>query len=1022
VIVSLHDAARRRLARLRGEDAGDDAGFAMIFVLVITMLITIGVSSALVITASNVVPAKHSQDDVAALAAAQAGLDDYVAYLNANCATFNSQACPSINGTSVSATVNGTDNAGTETYVRTVLNPSTYLTNGFLRVKSTGRSQSSSKTLVADLAGLPNVLRFAYMSKYETLASTFVNSYYPARTVAITKSASATAANTASPALSTGSSVGWSAPSGTDICDKLWYDDTSNPTDATEANAAGADLDPAYQNPGRGTVKTSYRTGLPIGADWSQSSTPGSTNPTLYQPCEVNFTSGMTFTGPVYSRDAVYLSYGTSGGAGPTFIVPAAETLPPVSTGWATTSFPSAVPGQLYRQFPYILGAPSISSTLASTNNTVQTSAYDLQLPTDVVDAAGSATCTYTGPTRIVVTGATATIISPLTTATGSACYTNTASGYSSPISATGVTSAQVPISSTTIYVQNKGTGATTVKGSAANPIISLSTPASSTTAVAGTPTVTATDAGYTPSTTDLVAPSGHTDGAWTPRWPSYSLLSDLNAHTPTCSGITGVTGSLTSSADLQFFNCNVPHSGYADSYSYVKAALKSALAVSPSSYTTPTTLAALANSLVGVKADGTLVGDTSDWNQGVTATDTVGYPTYSSSESHRYNVTAVTDAATTDGCDPTATTTTTGTPTPVARPTSDKFLSTATTGYTTPTTQTSTSCMTATVRLQIGMKNSADNSNPNSCNQNNCGWGDGTTLGGHFSQFRVTAKVVTPSTTSNTTSTVVAFPDSQDATQYSTWDGSKTNAPGDLYVEGTGITSKLSLVAQNDVVVTGPLTTATVPANAPAQTNTLGENTWVSGGAVSLVAKNNVRLYHPVSCADTASTATTLGYCPNDITGIYSTGLESNGTLAATHPAMQYCNMTTGYSANTGNTTNCPTVIATGTGAVTDVNAAVFALNGSLMTDNYNRGVPMLNASGNPITTTVLGGIYQLHRGATGQQWESQAADTTRASSGYILQNTYFAMDSAGLPYVPALKSGKSNRSWNIVSVSAGS
>jgi hypothetical protein len=114
--------------------------------------------------------------------------------------------------------------------------------------------------------------------------------------------------------------------------------------------------------------------------------------------------------------------------------------------------------------------------------------------------------------------------------------------------------------------------------------------------------------------------------------------------------------------------------------------------------------------------------------------------------------------------------------------------------------------------------------------------------------------------------------------------------------------------------------------------------------------------------------------------------------------------------------------VIATGTGAVTGVNAAVFALNGSLMTDNYNRGVPMLNASGNPITTTVLGGIYQLHRGATGQQWDAQAADTTRASSGYILQNTYLAMDNAGLPYVPALKSGKSNRSWNIVSVSAGS
>jgi hypothetical protein len=83
-------------------------------------------------------------------------------------------------------------------------------------------------------------------------------------------------------------------------------------------------------------------------------------------------------------------------------------------------------------------------------------------------------------------------------------------------------------------------------------------------------------------------------------------------------------------------------------------------------------------------------------------------------------------------------------------------------------------------------------------------------------------------------------------------------------------------------------------------------------------------------------------------------------------------------------------------------------------MTDNHNRGLPMGNS-------TVLGGIYQLHRGATGQQWETQTSATTRAYSGYQLQDSYLAMDGAGLPYVPALKSGKSDRSWNIVSFSAG-
>jgi hypothetical protein len=98
----------------------------------------------------------------------------------------------------------------------------------------------------------------------------------------------------------------------------------------------------------------------------------------------------------------------------------------------------------------------------------------------------------------------------------------------------------------------------------------------------------------------------------------------------------------------------------------------------------------------------------------------------------------------------------------------------------------------------------------------------------------------------------------------------------------------------------------------------------------------------------------------------------------------------------------------------VSEIDAAVFALTGSLMTDNFNRGLPMGSS-------TVVGGIYQLHRGGTGQQWEIANSDTSRAYSGYKLQDQYLAMQSAGLPYVPALKSGSSYRSWNIVSVSAG-
>ena len=43
---------------------------------------------------------------------------------------------------------------------------------------------------------------------------------------------------------------------------------------------------------------------------------------------------------------------------------------------------------------------------------------------------------------------------------------------------------------------------------------------------------------------------------------------------------------------------------------------------------------------------------------------------------------------------------------------------------------------------------------------------------------------------------------------------------------------------------------------------------------AVDIVAGDNVRNYHPVKCVDQTAadiTATDAGWCPNDITGLYT-------------------------------------------------------------------------------------------------------------------------------------------------------
>ena len=68
-----------RFARRRG-----DRGFAMIMVIGSMAVLTIFVTGALTFAMTNIKPARHDQDWQAALAAAQAGVDDYMRHLEDN--------------------------------------------------------------------------------------------------------------------------------------------------------------------------------------------------------------------------------------------------------------------------------------------------------------------------------------------------------------------------------------------------------------------------------------------------------------------------------------------------------------------------------------------------------------------------------------------------------------------------------------------------------------------------------------------------------------------------------------------------------------------------------------------------------------------------------------------------------------------------------------------------------------------------------------------------------------------------
>ncbi len=683
-MIRLERATRGRLDAVRKTGRGE-SGYALLLVMFVTVLVLIGTASMLTVTISNIAPARHSQDSDAATAAAEAGIQDYVAHLNAYCLSYSIQTCPwltSQQSTAITATI------GTESYSAAAQSWHDYLTanGGTLRITSTGTSPTGttkqvSKTLVADISSTPSPLSFNYFSDYETLGKTFLDNYYGARTITISDSTEADAAGVPS-----GTKVVWSGTGLTsagysdDVCEKLYYDDASN---------AGT--------LGRYTVEQN-RPSLDSGTDFAENgstATPtqqlvgASTAVTRYAPCEVTFSKGMTFTGPVYSHDALYLSNGEWGStSGPAFHLPAAETrFPAASTAWQTTSSPAAPSATgAYRSYPLVGGQPA--------EGLVKSSPFDLSLPTA---ASPTATCTYTGPTRITLSGSTATVSSPLTAAGAGACYTSTGSG-------TGVVSAKVPVDITTINVQNAATG---------------------------------------------------------------------------------------QAASLSFPG------------------------------------------------------------------------------------------------------------------------------------------------LTVGANN--------------------------------------------------------DVTSYS-------QSKGDIYLEGTLSSGRLSLVSSDDVIVTGD-----VKATHTSAVDSYGEPGWKSGAAIDIVGTNNVRIYHPVKCKSGSASGS---WCPNDITGLYTTTQASavvndDGSLKNAHPALQYCNLISGSADCSNDQTS-----------TTTIEAAVFALNGSLYADNYDRG----RAMG---TLQITGGLYENHRGATGKQWEIPTSSSTRHNSGYKMQITYLNYQTAGLGYVPSLRTGNPNNPWQVVSVS---
>jgi len=102
------------MIRLRRRLAGQDEGSALIFVMLIAALVLILMGTASATLISNIRPTGESIQTGQALAAAEAGIEDFTAKINTNCSDTTSFQCSWANGqTSNSSVTNPATQTGT---------------------------------------------------------------------------------------------------------------------------------------------------------------------------------------------------------------------------------------------------------------------------------------------------------------------------------------------------------------------------------------------------------------------------------------------------------------------------------------------------------------------------------------------------------------------------------------------------------------------------------------------------------------------------------------------------------------------------------------------------------------------------------------------------------------------------------------------------------------------------------------------------------------------------------------------
>lgn len=909
----------------------DDEGLGVIFVIFISLMVLIMLGTASAALVDQIKPAAESVNLGLATAAAEAGIDDAVGWLNTNCGSPDGLVCDTATPT-VGQTVSKTlGTSSHESFTWKVL----AFVAGKMRVTSTGRALGpaahgvqptlKSTTLVADITATPSFTNFQYYTKYETFPADFVNSFYGARTVQVTS-----AANAQGSSLSSAGTITWNGTCSYDAttnptCDQNHSTDICNDLYFPTANGLGRSTDSAWNNSVR---RPSSTTQAAMGTDstfayYSESGTfaptTGSTsNVTHNDTCDSTFEPNMVMNGPIYSQDAYLIDRGKDTGNSKNSMPVFSDTAYSMWNGQANGVQQSPGPNGGYaRAYPNTNG--QISTTVAQ--EPVYTT-DELELPANANGAQSLATCTYTGPTRILIKQGYAYITSPMTPTspapTGpSYCYTSTGSfTNTNAVANGGVANAQVPINSTLIYIANPT--------ASSHPVATKSTPIFSLSSSIAAPAATG---------------SNTLAGTWTDG-STYSSTQDCPTNAPT---------------KERNFDCETSAASPAtDMKTAISSAVNAALRAGASSASALQT---------NVKAAITGL---------MSATSLTQPATYNRTNGYYYKVTVGT---------PTQTSTTTNPPT--YSPTTETLYQKGSTGSFTTTTSTMT--------ISIDRMTCSASKKGVCSSETDTPILKGTGTGSSSSGSTAATTETWPWFGAQTGATTYTDPNN-DITQYqSNW--------GDAYVQGQ-LTGEMTIIAEHDIVATNDIT----------YTDTDVSKTT---DGLALVADHNARIYRPMTCTDDGTAGqTTGGFCPNDLTGVYSTALS--WPLPTNYPSLKYT------------PDNAPSMTGTATGSGSgQLDATVFTLRGCFMIDNWYRG-------GIGVGANVTGGLYQYHRGPTSLPYQGRPYQgSTTKMPGVTLTYTYDDMraqqnlkNGLRVPWVPNPQGrpSTSSRTWNTVAISTGS